>query len=57
MRSRFATGALAGTLFFGVALACLLLVAAPASGQEIGTRKQIVDARIDVLAAEDRGGP
>jgi murein DD-endopeptidase MepM/ murein hydrolase activator NlpD len=49
MRTRFATGALAGTVFFGLALACLLLVAAPASGQDIGTRKQIIDGRIDVL--------
>ena len=49
MRSRFATGALAGTVFLGLALACLLLVAAPASGQDIGTRKQIIDGRIDVL--------
>src|SRR6187551_2819697 len=49
MRTRFATGALAGTVFFGLALACLLLVAAPASGQDIGTRKQMIDGRIDVL--------
>lgn len=49
MRTRFATGALAGTVFFGLALACLLLVAAPASGQDIGARKQMIDGRIDVL--------
>jgi murein DD-endopeptidase MepM/ murein hydrolase activator NlpD len=49
MRTRFATGALAGTVFFGLALACLLLVAAPAAGQDIGTRKQMIDGRIDVL--------
>jgi murein DD-endopeptidase MepM/ murein hydrolase activator NlpD len=49
MRPRFATGALAGTVFFGLALACLLLVAAPAAGQDIGTRKQMIDGRIDVL--------
>ena len=34
-----------------ILLACLLLVASPASGQDgIGARKQILDARIDVLA-------
>ena len=34
-----------------VLLACLLLVVSPASGQDgIGARKQILDARIDVLA-------
>jgi len=49
MRSRLATGALAGTVFVGIALACLLLVAAPASGQDIGARKQMLDGRIDVL--------
>jgi murein DD-endopeptidase MepM/ murein hydrolase activator NlpD len=49
MRSRLATGALAGTVFLGTALACLLLVAAPASGQDIGARKQMLDGRIDVL--------
>ena len=49
MRSRSATGALAGTLFLGLALACLLLVAAPASGQDIGSRKQMIDGRIDIL--------
>jgi murein DD-endopeptidase MepM/ murein hydrolase activator NlpD len=36
-------------VFFGLALACLLLVAAPAAGQDIGTRKQMIDGRIDVL--------
>jgi murein DD-endopeptidase MepM/ murein hydrolase activator NlpD len=61
MRSRSTTGALAGTVFLGLALACLLLVAAPASGQDIGTRKQIIDGRIDVLqkkieAARQREG-
>jgi murein DD-endopeptidase MepM/ murein hydrolase activator NlpD len=42
MRLHFATGFL---------LACLLLVVSPALGQDgIGERKQILDARIDVLA-------
>jgi murein DD-endopeptidase MepM/ murein hydrolase activator NlpD len=36
-------------VFLGTALACLLLVAAPASGQDIGARKQMLDGRIDVL--------
>jgi murein DD-endopeptidase MepM/ murein hydrolase activator NlpD len=49
MRSRLATGALAGTVFLGTALACLLLLATPASGQDIGARKQMLDGRIDVL--------
>ena len=49
MRSRSPTGALAGTVFLGLALACLLLLAAPAFGQDIGARKQIIDGRIDVL--------
>jgi murein DD-endopeptidase MepM/ murein hydrolase activator NlpD len=49
MRSRLATGALAGTVFLGTALACLLLVATPASGQDIGARKQMIDGRIDIL--------
>ena len=49
MRSRFATGALAGTVFLGTALACFLLLASPASGQDIGARKQMIDGRIDVL--------
>jgi murein DD-endopeptidase MepM/ murein hydrolase activator NlpD len=49
MRSRLPTGALAGTVFLGLALAGLLLVAAPASGQDIGARKQMIDGRIDVL--------
>jgi murein DD-endopeptidase MepM/ murein hydrolase activator NlpD len=49
MRSRLATGALAGTIFLGIALACLLLVATPASGQDIGARKQMIDGRIDIL--------
>jgi murein DD-endopeptidase MepM/ murein hydrolase activator NlpD len=49
MRSRLATGALAGTVFLGTALACLLLVATPAYGQDIGARKQMLDGRIDVL--------
>lgn len=49
MRSRLATGALAGTVYLGIALACLLLVATPASGQDIGARKQMLDGRIDVL--------
>ena len=61
MRSRLPTGALAGTVFLGLALAGLLLVAAPASGQDIGARKQIIDGRIDVLqkkieAARQREG-
>ena len=42
MRLHFATGFL---------LACLLLVVSPALGQDgIGERKQVIDARIDVLA-------
>ena len=49
MRSRLTTGALAGTAFLGIALACLLLVATPAYGQDIGARKQMIDGRIDVL--------
>jgi murein DD-endopeptidase MepM/ murein hydrolase activator NlpD len=49
MRSRLATGALAGTVLLGTALACLLLLATPASGQDIGARKQMLDGRIDVL--------
>ena len=49
MRSRLPTGAFAGTLFLGLALAGLLLVAAPAFGQDIGARKQMIDGRIDVL--------
>ena len=49
MRFRFATGALAGPMLVGIALACLLLVAAPASGQDIGARKQVIDGRIDIL--------
>jgi murein DD-endopeptidase MepM/ murein hydrolase activator NlpD len=53
MRLRLATGFL---------LACLLLVVAPAFGQEgIGAKKQVIDARIDVLerkieAAREREG-
>jgi murein DD-endopeptidase MepM/ murein hydrolase activator NlpD len=49
MRSRLATGALAGTVFLGTALACFLLLASSASGQDIGARKQVIDGRIDVL--------
>jgi murein DD-endopeptidase MepM/ murein hydrolase activator NlpD len=49
MRSRLPTGALAGTVFLGTALACLLPLATPASGQDIGARKQMLDGRIDVL--------
>ena len=49
MRSRLTTGALAGTVFLGTALACLLLLAAPAGGQDIGAKKQVIDGRIDVL--------
>jgi murein DD-endopeptidase MepM/ murein hydrolase activator NlpD len=61
MRSRLATGALAGTFFLGIALACLLLVASTASGQDIGARKQMIDGRIDILqrkieAARQREG-
>jgi murein DD-endopeptidase MepM/ murein hydrolase activator NlpD len=42
MRLHFATGFL---------LACLLLVVSPALGQDgVGERKQVIDARIDVLA-------
>jgi murein DD-endopeptidase MepM/ murein hydrolase activator NlpD len=40
MRLRLATG---------FTLACLVLVAAPASAQDVGERKQVIDARIDVL--------
>jgi murein DD-endopeptidase MepM/ murein hydrolase activator NlpD len=49
MRFRLATGALAGPMLVGIALACLLLVAAPASGQDIGARKEVIDGRIDIL--------
>jgi murein DD-endopeptidase MepM/ murein hydrolase activator NlpD len=61
MRFRLATGALAGPVLVGIALASLLLVAAPASGQDIGARKQVIDGRIDVLqrkieAAREREG-
>jgi murein DD-endopeptidase MepM/ murein hydrolase activator NlpD len=49
MRFRLATGTLlAGFVFSGAGLACLLLVA-PASGQDIGARKQVIDGRIDIL--------
>src|SRR5829696_535491 len=61
MRFRLATGALAGPMLVGIALACLLLVAAPASGQDIGARKEVIDGRIDILqkkieAAREREG-
>jgi murein DD-endopeptidase MepM/ murein hydrolase activator NlpD len=61
MRFRLATGAVAGPVFVGLVLACLLLVTAPASGQDIGARKQIIDGRIDILekkiaAAREREG-
>ena len=49
MRFRLATGALAGPMLVGIALACLLLVATPASGQDIGARKEVIDGRIDIL--------
>ena len=49
MRFRLATGALAGPMLVGIALACLLLVAAPASGQDIGAKKEVIDGRIDIL--------
>jgi murein DD-endopeptidase MepM/ murein hydrolase activator NlpD len=49
MRFRLATGTLlAGLVFAGAGLACLLLVT-PASGQDIGARKQVIDGRIDIL--------
>jgi hypothetical protein len=38
-------------LLTGFALACVVLVVSPAFGQEgIGEKKQVIDARIDVLA-------
>ena len=49
-------------LLTSLLLACLFLVASPASGQEgIGERKQVIDGRIDVLqkkieAAREREG-
>ncbi|MDX6438508.1 MAG: hypothetical protein QOF45_1091 [Gaiellaceae bacterium] len=49
MRFRLATGTLlAGLVFSGAGLTCLLLVT-PASGQDIGARKQVIDGRIDIL--------
>ncbi len=36
-------------MLVGIALMCVLLVAAPASGQDIGARKEVIDGRIDIL--------